>query len=75
MEPSNSRNISVILSHLYIGLTESCLLAALRHAILEQLEMCGCLFWSEKSLSAPGGINCHVSGIDRPPFQPSTPTL
>lgn len=32
-------------------------------------------FRSEKSLRAPGGINCRVSGIDQPPFQPSADTL
>lgn len=41
----------------------------------ERFEICGVSFQSEKSLKAPAGINCRVSGIDQPPFQPSADTL
>ncbi len=44
-------------------------------SILEQIEMCAGSFQSEKSPKAPGEINCRVSGIDQPPFQPSADTL
>lgn len=44
-------------------------------SMLEHFEMCGGSFQSEKSLKAPGGINCRVGGIDQPPFQPSADTL
>lgn len=44
-------------------------------SVLEQFEMCAGSFQSEKSPKAPAGINCHVSDIDQPPFQPSADTL
>lgn len=42
---------------------------------LLQFEMCGAALQSERSPEAPGGINCHVSSIDQPSFQPSVDTL
>lgn len=43
--------------------------------LLLQFEMCAAALQSEKSPEAPGGINCHVSSIDQPSFQPSVDTL